>query len=255
MEGGHAVGGDRVRPEVGEEEPSVVADQAAGAEGEGEAADPPADGRDREVGEDLRDHGARVLAPGEADLEEREPGLHEHHQTAGDDHPHRVDPDRGSELSGDRLLEVRGVGQRRARYRHQHGGGRHEKPGDRVPSSHPITLLARRRRGPASRFQRYRRDGRRGRLRIRYPSVETSGPTACTGGRTRRPFGAAGELELRAFHAHLELRRVATEPLPGAARVRAEAVEELVGMQRVVVEEQQPAGLDPAGEGERVGDA
>ena len=38
------------------------------------------------------------------------------------------------------------------------------------------------------------------------------------------------------------------------ARVRAEAVEELVGVQRVVVEEQQPAGLDPAGEGERVGD-
>ncbi len=44
--------------EVAQEE-AVVADELAGAEGEGEAADPPHHGRDREVREDLRDHRAR----------------------------------------------------------------------------------------------------------------------------------------------------------------------------------------------------
>jgi hypothetical protein len=72
----------RPRPQVREEEPAVVADHATqrSAEGEREAADPPADRRDREVREDLRDHGSRVLCAREADLQEGEACLHEHHQ-------------------------------------------------------------------------------------------------------------------------------------------------------------------------------
>ena len=51
----------------------------------------------------------------EADLQEGEPGLHEHDQRAGDDHPQRVDADRLLELAGDRPVEIRGVGERARR--------------------------------------------------------------------------------------------------------------------------------------------
>ena len=68
-------------------------DLVALAERESEADGPEADGRDREVDQDLRDHRARVLAAGEADLQEGEARLHEHHEDAGDQHPHGVDPD------------------------------------------------------------------------------------------------------------------------------------------------------------------
>ena len=98
----------RIRTEVGEEEPGRMPDQVTGAEGEREPADPPAERRDREVREDLRDHGPRVLASGEPDLQEREAGLHEHHDHPGDDHPEGVDADGLLELTGD--PEVRALG-------------------------------------------------------------------------------------------------------------------------------------------------
>ena len=51
----------------------------------------------------------------------------------------------------------------------------------------------------------------------------------------------------------LDLCRAAAELLPARRDLAAEAVEEVVGVQRVVVEQQQPLGRDAAGEAERVG--
>ena len=102
--------------EVAQEEavgPDDVPERAA--EREREPDRPVQEAGDREVGEDLRDDGARVLAAREADLEEGEAGLHEHHETAGDDHPDRVDAD-GVGQSLARGIE--GVGQ---------GSGRREQ--------------------------------------------------------------------------------------------------------------------------------
>ena len=66
---------------------------ASPAEGEGEAHGPVHDGGDREVHQDLRDDRARVLAAGEADLQEGEARLHEEHEQAGHNHPEGVDAD------------------------------------------------------------------------------------------------------------------------------------------------------------------
>ena len=68
-----------------------VTDELAVAEREREADGPVQDRGDREVGEDLRDDGAGVLRAREADLQEREAGLHEDHEAAGDEHPDGVD--------------------------------------------------------------------------------------------------------------------------------------------------------------------
>ena len=108
--------------EVREEEPAVVPDHAAqrAAEGEGKSDRPPAERRDREVGEDLGDDRPRVLAAREADLQKCEAGLHEHHQAAGEDHPHRVGPDRRIELAVDRLDQIGRVCEGRAGDEQQH---------------------------------------------------------------------------------------------------------------------------------------
>ena len=96
------------------QEEAVMADDVADAEGEGEADRPVHERRDREVREDLRDHGARVLPTREPDLEERKTGLHEHHETAGDDHPQGVDR---HGLGEDAVLGgVQGVGGCHRRY-------------------------------------------------------------------------------------------------------------------------------------------
>ena len=105
----------------------LMADDAAGrpAEGEHEADGPPGDRGDREVREDLRDHRAGVLRAREADLQEGEPGLHEHDERARHDHPGGVHADAQVELAGDRLLQVCGVG--RPMPEQQHGRQRHER--------------------------------------------------------------------------------------------------------------------------------
>ena len=107
--------GERLlRVAVVAQEEAVVADDVADAEREGEADRPVHERRDREVREDLRDHGACVLPAGEPDLEERKTGLHEHHETAGDDHPQRVDRHGVGE---DAVIgRVQGVGGRNRRY-------------------------------------------------------------------------------------------------------------------------------------------
>ena len=112
---GQAHHGERLqRVAVVAQEEAVMADDVADAEGEGEADRPVHERRDREVREDLRDHRARVLPAGETDLEEREAGLHEHHETAGDDHPQRVDRHGVGE---DAVLGgIKGVGGRNRRY-------------------------------------------------------------------------------------------------------------------------------------------
>ena len=274
MERGHSVGGCRVRAEVGEEEPAVVADNAAGAEGEGEPADPPADRCDREVREDLRDHGPGVLASREADLQEGEPGLHEHDQAAGDDHPHRVDPDRGIELAGDRLLEVRGVGERRAGDREQQGGGCDQEPSDRVLSSHPITLRAGRACRAASQLREYGWEGRREGSefvirvsKIRGRRLVPAGESTTREAAIAKPMRPAERrLGQRGQAGQPPGRRRALRPpcpsragsrhrraRPGGASRRSELVQELVGVQRVMVEHHQPLGPGPVREGERVG--
>src|SRR5437588_10740649 len=71
---------------------------------------------------------------------------------------------------------------------------------------------------------------------IRRVIPRTAGPGAgrLLGSRRRR------QLDLAALHAHLEDRGVATERLPAAERGPVERVEEVVRVQRVVVEEQHP---------------
>ena len=88
--------------EVAQEEPGVADDMTGrAAEGEGEAHRPVTDRRNGEVGEDLRYDRSRVLAAREADLQEGEARLHEHHEAGGDDHPERVDAHRvGQPLAG-----------------------------------------------------------------------------------------------------------------------------------------------------------
>ena len=77
--------------------------------------------------------------------------------------------------------------------------------------------------------------------------------------RKRRPLccgegrGCGAKLDLLALGGHLDRAGLAAELDPALGRLAAEAVEELVGVQRVVVEEQQPLGLYAAREGQRVG--
>ena len=75
--------------EVAQEE-SGVADDLARTEREGEADGPVTNRGDREVDEDLRDDRAGVLSAREADLQERESGLHEDHEDGRDDHTHML---------------------------------------------------------------------------------------------------------------------------------------------------------------------
>ena len=75
-------------------------DDVAVAEREGEADGPVGQRGDREVGEDLRDHCAGVLRAREADLQEREARLHEHHEQGRDDDPERVDRHAVLKLAG-----------------------------------------------------------------------------------------------------------------------------------------------------------
>ena len=86
------------------------------AEREGEADGVVTHGRDREVDQDLGDARADVLAAREADLEQREAGLHEQDEDGGDQHPHRVDGHRVAEhLVAGRVERVGGchTGQRK----------------------------------------------------------------------------------------------------------------------------------------------
>jgi hypothetical protein len=93
-----------------QEEPVRADERAAVAEREGEAHGVEHQARDREVDQDLRDDRARVLAAREADLQEGEAGLHEHHEDAGDQHPYRVDGHVGRELPVDDVLQRIRVG-------------------------------------------------------------------------------------------------------------------------------------------------
>ena len=77
-----------------------------------------------------------------------------------------------------------------------------------------------------------------------HPAVERS---------AMRDAAARGrDLELPALHAHLDQGRVAAQLRPAAAGGGVEVVEEVVGVQGVVVEEQQPPGADAVGEGQGV---
>ena len=94
----------------GAEEGALGAGEPAGAaEGEREPDGPVAERGDREVGDDLRHHRARVLHAGEADLQEQEAGLHEEDEDAGDEHPDGVDAAQGIVERGfhDRMLGAR----------------------------------------------------------------------------------------------------------------------------------------------------
>src|SRR6476646_6477197 len=80
------------------------------------------------------------------------------------------------------------------------------------------------------------------------------GETALDGGAHGRRGGRRRYLELSALHAHLEHGGIAAELTPAAAGRGVEVVEEVVGVQGVVVEEQQSPGADAAGKRERVVD-
>ena len=80
---------------------------ARATEGEGETTGPVGERGDREVREDLRDDGAGVLRPREADLEEGEARLHEEHEERGDQDPDGVDARRGFERVGARAWRRR----------------------------------------------------------------------------------------------------------------------------------------------------
>ncbi len=110
-----------------EEEPGIAGDQAGAAPGEREPHRPVGERCDREVDEDLRHSGARVLHPREADLEQQEPRLHEHHEHGRDDDPHRVQRDLGvakPELELVDLVRDGGRGRARERQKREHGDSR-----------------------------------------------------------------------------------------------------------------------------------
>jgi hypothetical protein len=110
-----------------EEEAVRARDRSRAAEGEREADRPVGDRRDREVGEDLGDPRARVLRAREADLEEGEARLHEHHEDGRDHHPGRVELDH-------RLVERGLVGGERR------GGERERRPeGERRSAQEPMS--------------------------------------------------------------------------------------------------------------------
>jgi hypothetical protein len=91
-----------------EEEAVGPGDLPRPAEGESKAHGPVAERRDREVGQDLDHPEAGVLRTREAHLEEQEPGLHEHDEHGGHDHP-------GGVHGRDRVVESGSVsGERRA---------------------------------------------------------------------------------------------------------------------------------------------
>src|SRR6476619_6119377 len=75
------------------------------------------------------------------------------------------------------------------------------------------------------------------------PIVEagTGDPLSRDPGRVR----GGCDLELAALHRHLDEGGIAAEALPALARGSTEAVEEVVGVQRVVVEEEHPPRADP----------
>ena len=77
---------------------------------------------------------------------------------------------------------------------------------------------------------------------------------SCGSDSDARRGGRRGDFELSALHAHLEQGRVAAQLGPAAAGGGVEIVEEVVGVERVVVEEQQPPGADTVGERQRVVD-
>jgi hypothetical protein len=88
--------------------PDQVALARPRAEREGEAHRVVGDRGDREVGQDLGDPRARVLGPGEADLEQRESGLHEQDQERRHEHPHGVQRHRVAQhLVADRIEGIR----------------------------------------------------------------------------------------------------------------------------------------------------
>jgi hypothetical protein len=93
------LGGQRAHVQ---EEAVRAGDLAGAAERERESDRPVADRGDREVRQDLHHPETGVLRAREADLEEQEPGLHEHDEHGGDDHPDRVQ-------ARDRVLEGRPV--------------------------------------------------------------------------------------------------------------------------------------------------
>src|SRR5690349_6957380 len=74
-------------------------------------------------------------------------------------------------------------------------------------------------------------------------------PPLSGGDRARRPHR---KLVLAALLGQLDRRRVSAELGPPLLRFLAQPVEELVGVERVVVEEDGPLGAGAAGEAERV---
>ena len=106
----------RARVGAGQEEAAGADDLVALAEREGEADGVEAERGDREVDQDLRDHRAGVLAAREADLQEGEARLHEHHEDAGDQHPDGVDPDLERQLAGVGQVQGPAVRERRRGY-------------------------------------------------------------------------------------------------------------------------------------------
>ena len=103
-----------------QEEPGVTRDRPRAAEGEREPDRPVRKRGDREVRQDLRDPGAGVLGAREADLQEGEARLHEHHEHRRHDHP-------GGVQAGDGFLERRSV----LCERHRRQCQQHRRSGER----------------------------------------------------------------------------------------------------------------------------
>jgi hypothetical protein len=125
---------------AGQEEPVRPDDRVAFTEGERKADRVEHQRGDREVHEDLRDHGADVLSSGEADLEEREAGLHEHDEDARHQDPNRVDADGLRQVAVVGKLQGGSIRERGRRHR-ERDQQREQRASGPARTSHPSLLM------------------------------------------------------------------------------------------------------------------
>ena len=240
----------------------------AGAECEREPDRPAAESRDREVVRIFAITVPAFFAREKPISRKREARLHEEHETAATITHSELIP---TVFESPRRWRAAGLPRRRTRPRVGPATlpARQTAPGELRFIS--VYLRPRIRPGPNTGKRRAPLGGRgspesgpttKNRTpAIAYPAVESSArppvpgvDSACnqawtrSGGRRRRSRARRPPCPSRARSGRRRARSRA------AAR-GAEVVEELVGVQRVVVEEHQPLGADPAREGERVGDA
>ncbi len=139
VEQGHAVGGRAVRAEVGEEEAPVVPDEAAqrATEGEREADRPPAIAAMPKLVRIFATTVPAFLALEKPISRKAKPAcMNITSEPATITHIVLMPTD-WLELAGDRPVEIRGVGERRARYGQQ--GQRRQRQQREIPSSHPCS--------------------------------------------------------------------------------------------------------------------